>query len=310
MAFIFSVISPIFTLMLLGYVAVRLKYFPIEGVVGLTRFVNTIAAPVLLFRSILSMELGKAFRFEYVASYYFAALVIFILGIFIARRLLKQRPGEAVAMAFSGFFINGLLIGLPVIQRAYGDEGMILMLTVLGIHAPILYTVGMITMELSRRDGQPLSATLKTAAKNVITQPLVIGILCGFIGNFIGFEMPDLMDDTTRMLAMAVLPCALFGIGGALNQYKLSSVWLQSSVFAALKLLALPTLVWFILIVILDLPHETSKIFILLAAMPTGVNAYIFTTHYNRGVNVATNVILISTAAGFFTLSFWLWFLS
>lgn len=310
MSFIFSVIAPVFLLMLLGYGLVRAHYFPSEGVDALTRFVNNIAAPVLLFRAISSMEFGEAFRIEYVGPYYITAIFIFFLGIFIARSLFKRRPGEAVAVAFSGCFINGLLIGLPVIQRAYGDEGMVLMLTVLGIHAPILYTVGMITMELQRRDAQPLGQTLKIAAKNIATQPIVIGISLGFLSNVIGFEMPGILDVTTEMLARAVLPCALFGIGGALVQYKLSSVWLQASVFATLKLMVQPFIVWVILIKIMDAPLDIARIFILLASMPAGVNTYIFATYYNRGVNVASNVLLISTAAGFLTISFWLWFLS
>lgn len=309
MSFIFSVIAPIFSLMLIGYLAVRFKFFPIEGVFGLTRFVNSIAAPVLLFRAMLNMKFNEVFRLEYVAPYYIAALVIFALGIFIARVGFKHRPGEAVAMGFSACFVNGLLIGLPLIQRAYGDEGMVLMLTVIGIHAPILYTVGMVTMEMSRQDGAPLSQTLKVAGMNVLKQPLVIGILSGLLGNFIGFEMPEIMADTSKMLALAVLPCALFGIGGALNQYKLSAVWFLASLLSAMKLMLQPLIVWVILILVLGAPMEIAKIFILLAAMPTGINAYIFSTYYNRGVNVATNVILISTVAGFFSISFWLWFL-
>ncbi|MBL1419640.1 MAG: AEC family transporter [Alphaproteobacteria bacterium] len=310
MSFIFSVIAPVFLLMLLGYGMVRANYFPAQGVNALTRFVNNIAAPVLLFRSISSMEFSEAFRIEYVGPYYLTSFFIFFVGIFIARAVFKRRPGEAVAVAFSGCFINGLLIGLPLIQRAYGDEGMVLMLTVLGIHAPILYTVGMVTMELQRRDAQPLSRTFKIAAKNIVTQPIVIGILCGFLSNIVGFEMPNILDVTTEMLAGAVLPCALFGIGGVLVQYKLSSVWLQAAVFATMKLMVQPFILWLVLIKILDAPHDISRIFILLASMPAGVNTYIFATYYNRGVNVASNVLLISTAAGFFTISFWLWFLS
>ena len=45
---------------------------------------------------------------------------------------------------------------------------------------------------------------------------------------------------------------------------------------------------------------------ILLAAMPTGINAYVFATYYNRGVSVSNSTILISTAAAALTISFWL----
>lgn len=309
MYFIFSVIAPIFILVSLGYCAVRFKYFPSDGVHALTVFVNTVAAPALLFRAMLTMDFNASFKIALVGPYYIAAIFIFFLTILVARIFFKRRPGEAVAIGFSACFVNGLLLGIPIIQRAYGDEGLTLLFTVIGIHAPLLYTIGMITMEMSRRDGQPLGKTLKIAGRNIITQPLVIGISAGFIGNFFGFTQPEVMAATVDTLATAVLPCALFGIGGALNRYKLSSVWRQAGVVTLIKLLVQPAIVWFILIPILHTPLEVARVFILLSSLPTGINGYIFATYYDRGVNVAANVILMGTAGGFFTISFWLWFL-
>ena len=43
--------------------------------------------------------------------------------------------------------------------------------------------------------------------------------------------------------------------------------------------------------------------------MPTGINAFVFATYYNRSVNVATNTILISTVLSVVTVSIWLYLL-
>lgn len=309
MSFIFSTIAPVFILVSLGYIAVRVKYFPQDGVRALTVFVNSVAAPALLFRAVLGMDFSTAFKISLVGPYYIAAIFIFFMTIVIARVFFKRRPGEAVSIGFSACFVNGLLLGIPIIQRAYGDEGLILLFTVIGIHAPLLYTIGMITMEMSRRDGQPLGKTLRIAGRNIVTQPLVIGISAGFIGNVTGFTQPEVLAATVDTLAMAVLPCALFGIGGALNNYKLSSVWRQASIVTFIKLVIQPFIVWLILIPLLHTPLEIARVFILLSSLPTGINGYIFATYYDRGVNVATNVILIGTVAGVFSISFWLWFL-
>ena len=48
---------------------------------------------------------------------------------------------------------------------------------------------------------------------------------------------------------------------------------------------------------------------IVLAAMPAGINAYVFATYYERGVNVATNTVLISTVLSVLTITGWLYFL-
>jgi hypothetical protein len=48
---------------------------------------------------------------------------------------------------------------------------------------------------------------------------------------------------------------------------------------------------------------------VLLAAMPTGISAFVFASYYNRGVSVATNTILISTVLSVLTVSGWLYLL-
>lgn len=297
-------------LIFIGYLAVKVKYFPQDGVRGLTVFVNNIGAPILLFRAMLELDFNRVFKIEFVLPYYIGALLVFAASIIIARVLFKRRPGESVSIGLASCFGNSILIGFPIIQLAYGDGGAALMFTIVALHTPVLYSIGMITMEMSRRNAEPLGETLIIAGKNIVTQPLLIGIALGLLGNYLNFEQPEIMDSVTKTFTMAVLPCALFGIGGALVQYNISSVWFLASVITFMKLLAMPFLVWLILIIIMGLPLETARVFILLAAVPTGVNAYIFSTYYDRGVNVASNTILISTIMAFFSLSFWLWFLS
>jgi predicted permease len=111
------------------------------------------------------------------------------------------------------------------------------------------------------------------------------------------------------MMAAAVTPVALFGLGGALNEYRLVDNWQQALTMAALKLVLQPLIAWTLMVPILNVDHEFARYGVLLAAMPSGINAYVFATYYNRGVNVATNTVLISTVLSVVTVSIWLYVL-
>ena len=52
--------------------------------------------------------------------------------------------------------------------RAYGPESLPVTLSIIGLHGAILLTVGMVTMELVKRDGQHVAAvnTTQTAVSN------------------------------------------------------------------------------------------------------------------------------------------------
>jgi malonate transporter len=77
-----------------------------------------------------------------------------------------------------------------------------------------------------------------------------------------------------------------------------------------LKLIVHPLIAWTIMIPILHVDHDIARYAVLLAAMPAGINVYVFATYYNRGVNVATNTVLISTVLSILTVSAWLYFLA
>jgi predicted permease len=157
-----------------------------------------------------------------------------------------------------------------------------------------------------RRDGQPLGKTLMVAAQRVGSNPLIWGIAGGFIASTIGLQLAEPAEAFFVMMGQAVVPAALFGIGGALNDYKLSENWQQALVASLFKLVVHPALAYVLMIWVLHVDMQIARYGILLAAMPPGVNVYIFATYYNRGESVAANTILIATIASAATITAWL----
>jgi malonate transporter len=307
---ILFVIAPIFAMMALGFGAVRFRLFPAEGVKSLIAFVNNFATPCLLFLSILTSDFRSAFNLSIIGPFYLGAFICFAVGIFIARRVFANRPGESVSVGFAGTFTNTVLIGLPILTRAYGEGALPVTLSIIGLHGAILLTLGMVTMELVRRDGQPLGKTLIVAVRRVVSNPLIWGIAAGIIGSLINLQLIEPAEAFFSMMSQAVVPAALFGIGGALNEFKLSDNWRQALVASLIKLILHPLLAYVLMIHVLGVPMDIARYGILLAAMPAGVNIYVFATYYDRGTSVAANTILIATILSALTISAWLYILS
>jgi malonate transporter len=306
---ILAVNVPIFALIAFGYSAVRFRLFPAEGVKALIAFVNNFATPCLLFQSILSSDFGSAFNLGIIGPFYLGAWACFAVGIVLGRLWFKLRAGESVAFGFSSMFTNTVLVGLPIMSRAYGDAALPVTLSVIGVHAALLLTTGMVTMELMRRDGKSLGATLAVAVRRVATNPLIWGIAAGMLASLIELKLVEPAEAFFTMMSQAVVPVALFGIGGALNEFKLSENWRPALVAALMKLILHPAIAYVLMIWVLHIPMEIARYGILLAAMPAGVNIYVFATYYDRGVSVAANTILIATILSALTISAWLYIL-
>jgi predicted permease len=307
---ILAVIAPIFALISLGYLAVRYRLYPAEGVKALIAFVNNFATPCLLFYSIATSDFRAAFNIGIIGPFYLGAIVCFVVGIVIARRFFGNRPGESISVGFAGTFTNSVLVGLPIMTRAYGEAALPVTLSIVGLHGAILLTLGMLTMELSRRDGQPLGRTLVVAIRRVASNPLIWGIVAGIAGSLLQLQFVEPAAAFFTMMSSAVVPAALFGIGGALNEFKLSENWKQALVAALIKLILHPALAYVLMIWVLHVPMEIARYGILLSAMPAGVNIYVFATYYDRATNVAANAILIGTVLSALTITAWLFILS
>lgn len=307
---IFAVIAPIFALIALGYCAVRFSLYPADGVKALIAFVNNFATPCLLFYSIGTSDFRSAFNIGIIGPFYIGAAICFAIGIVVARRVFGNRPGESVSVGFSGTFSNSVLVGLPIMSRAYGEAALPVTLSIIGLHGAILLTLGMVTMEVTRRDGQPLGRTLLVAIRRVAANPLIWGILGGIALSLSEIELAEPVAAFFSMLGQAVVPAALFGIGGALNEFKLSDNWKQALVASLIKLIIHPAIAYVLMIWVFRVPMDIARYGILLSAMPAGINIYVFATFYERGVSVAANTILIATVLSAATITGWLYILS
>lgn len=303
---VLNIVGSVFLLIAIGYLSVCNGLFPKEGVRGLIEFINNFAVPCLLFQAMLMVDFRTVFNPEYLLSFYISAFIVFAVAVAIAVYWFKRSPGESIVVGFSAYFTNTVLVGLPIIQRAYGEESLPMVYGIIGLHSPLLLTFSMLSMEFSKRDGRPIPLALKQAGMRVVTNPLLFGILLGLSANLLEINVPVIIDSATETMAKGVLPAALFGLGGALNQYRLRDTWPQAMVLSALKLILHPLLVLILAQFVFSLSWEMTRIAVILAAMPSGLSAYVFATYYNRATDVAANTILLGTAASAFTVSAWL----
>lgn len=307
---IINVLLPIFALMGLGFLAVKRSFFPASGVNGLILFVNNFATPCLLFYSISTQGIGHAFRLDIIGSFYLAALFCFVTGIYLAKPLFGIAGRNRIVTGFTGTFTNTVLVGLPIITRAYGPTALPVTFSIIGVHAAILLTIGMLTMELSSREGASFDRALLRALRRVVSNPLIWGIAAGMTGALLDLHFAEPAAAFFTMMSSAVVPVSLFGIGGALAGFRLTESWQPALVATLIKLILHPVLVYLALVVMLQVPLEIARYAVLLSAMPAGVNVFVFASRYKMGTDVAANAILIGTVLSVLTLPVWLLILS
>ena len=299
-------VLPVFLVLATGYASVRLGWLNAEISTNLNQFAIRLAIPMLLFRAMYQLDFGSAFHLPMLFGFYFGALAVFLITLLLARVIWKRTPGEAVAIGFCAMFSNSLLLGIPIIARAYGETSLTPAFGIVSLHAPFLYAVGMLVMELSRREGRPLPQALRDAARSILANPLMIGIVLGAALNFLGRPLPEFALAAINMFADAAIPVALAGMGAAMTRYSLRSDVSLSLLVCAMSLLVHPALALLVTHCGLGLPVNYVRAAVIMAAMPPGMNGYVFALLYERAVAFSASAILIATTASIVTISLWL----
>lgn len=300
-------VLPVFILIGVGYGAVRLGYLNDDIADALNLYAVRLAVPVLLFSAMAGIDFARAFSPSVLISFYVGAFFCFMAGIIIARTVFNRRPGEAVAVGFAGTFSNTVLLGLPIVDRVYGGETLTITFGIIAFHAPLIYTVGMITMELMRRDGRSLGESLRAAFASILANALMIGILAGLMVNLTGITLFEPVQAAVDMIAATAIPVALIGIGAALTRYKLTANLPETLTASAFALLVHPAIAFALSHFVFGLPSAAVHAAVALAAMPPGVNIYIYATLYDRAVNLAASTLLLATAVSIASVTLWLY---
>ncbi|WP_341234681.1 AEC family transporter [uncultured Sulfitobacter sp.] len=299
-----DVILPVFLVIGFGYVSVWRGVFPTAGIDGIMRFAQSFAIPCLLFQSIATLDLSASFDPRLLISFYTGATLCFALGICGARLLFKRDWEDCVAIGFCCLFSNSVLLGLPITERAYGADALTGNIAIIAMHSPFCYGLGITVMEFVRNRGQSGVALARNVGNAMFHNPLVIGIIAGFIVNFSGIAIPQVVDDALSLVIRAALPTALFALGAVLFQYKPEGDLKAIVMVCAIALLIHPAIVW-LMGSSFGLPQDLFRSGVLTAAMAPGFNAYIFANMYGRARRVAASSVLIATGAS--VLTAWMW---
>ena len=306
---IFMTVLPVFLIIGTGYIVMWRKLMPESTIDALALFAQKYAIPCLLFLAVANLDLKKYFNIPLFASYYIPATIIFILGCITGYLFFKRSADEAVSVGFTTLFSNMILLGLTIMERAYGVEALSTNYALASVHVLFCYIVGITCMETVHANGNSINEVISSVIKAIFKNTLALGLILGFIFNFSGYALPEPLDVTLQMMARSGLPIALFALGGVLYRYEIKTNIPEVSAVAIIKLFIFPVLVYIMGTHVFELQTSVRNSAVLIAAMPPGINTYIFASLYNRAQQTAATSIVVCTGLSVFTITAWLTFL-
>ena len=310
---ILAITGPIYLCILAGWASVRWNFFTKADMRVLGKFVLQIALPALLFSALASRPLADVIRPGYLLAFALGSLAVLLGGLFwhwkVQRKPLTESAYGAMGMSCS----NSGYIGYPLMLLLFGPlGGVVLALNLIVenlLKLPLLFTLA----DAGAHEGQRLSAAavLRQTADRLARNPMIIGIVLGFLVSLSGWTLPSVLNRFVTLFSGAAGGLALFIIGGNLVGLQVRGLRRQVGLIALGKLVLHPAAVWAAIVLLgaLGLPVPEGGLraaAVLSAAMPMlGVYAILAQRHGHEGFAAAA--LLVTTAGSFLTLNAILW---
>jgi malonate transporter len=302
MSSILVTVLPVFGLIALGYLAARSGFIGAEASAGLSLFVFNMALPALLFRTMVVMEGQSADFIPLWLAYFSAVAVVWIAAAFLSRASPSLAGGGGSSAAMTSVFGNLVMLGLPLTISHFGPEGTLPVSLIISVHAPILWLAATLHLEGARHGKVPSPILLaRTLGLELVRNPIVAALIAGSLWRFTGLGLHPIIDRTLDLLGEAGVSTALVALGLSLAGYSLKGQWGGIAILTGLKMIALPITVWIFTAKIFTLPPLWVHVSILLAAMPTGANAYLFAQRYNLAAPAVSGSIAFGMLFAAFT---------
>lgn len=297
-----SPLAPVIGISALGFAAGRLGWLGPARVRRLSNIVFTVLTPALLFRTMSRVDVAHL-HFGPVASYFIAVAILFA-----AMLMLAGFNRRAAVLALAGTYSNNVMIGIPLVGLAYGQQGLVALFTLVSVHALVLLTAATIVLELAvlreehAHAPRSMARTVLLALRNGIIHPVPLPIIAGLVFSSAGLTLPAAVDVPLQWLGVAFGPLALVLVGAMLSTTRVRGEWRGALGLALAKNLAHPALVaaiaaW------MALGTVERDVMIVAAALPIGANVFLFSQRYQVAQETVTAAVALSTLLAVPTLA-------
>lgn len=313
---ILTVTFPFFALVLCGFVAARRGMLPIAAIPGLNTFVLFFALPCMLYRFGATTPIAQLLDPSVALTYLLCALVM--VG-FVTAITRHGRIGwnDAAFGALVGAFPNTGFMGVPLLVALLGPKAAGPAIVTILVDMVITTSLCIALSRLGSHGPGDASAAqaAKNALKGVATNPMPWSILLGALVSALQLEFPKPVVQTVGLLADAASPVALFTIGAVLARSQMLAQageahavhWMEVVPVAVIKLFLHPLLVLLVgagaIQLGVPLDRFALTVLVLLSALPSASNVSLLAERFGADNGRIARIILVSTAAAFFTFA-------
>ena len=293
---------PIFLMMLLGMLFRKLGWMDEVFAAKMNKFVFLVPLPVLLFEQLATVDFSEVWDIKFILFCFVVTAISITISTLISL-LWKDRSikGEFIQATYRS---SAALLGIAFIQNIYGTAGMAPLMIIGSV--PLYNIMAVVVLSFFKPGNNSFDkALVKKTLKGIVTNPIIIGIVAGFVWSALKLPMPLILHKTVSSIGATATPMGLMSMGATFEMKKATSKMKPTLVAVFMKLVGFCA-IFLPMAALLGFRNEELIAILVMLGSATTVSCFVMARNMGHEGTLSSGVIMMTTLLSAFTLTMWL----
>lgn len=268
----------------------------------MNKFVFLVPLPVLLFEQLATVDFSEVWDIKFIL-FCFVVTAISITISTVISLLWKDRSikGEFIQATYRS---SAALLGIAFIQNIYGTVGMAPLMIIGSV--PLYNVMAVVVLSFFKPGNNSFDkALVKKTLKGIVTNPIIIGIVVGFVWSALKLPMPLILHKTVSSIGATATPMGLMSMGATFEMKKATSKMKPTLVAVFMKLIGFCA-IFLPVAAMLGFRNEQLIAILVMLGSATTVSSFVMARNMGHEGTLSSGVIMMTTLLSAFTLTMWL----
>ena len=293
---------PIFLMMLLGMLFRKLGWMDEVFAAKMNKFVFLVPLPVLLFEQLATVDFSEVWDIKFILFCFVVTAISITISTLISL-LWKDRSvkGEFIQATYRS---SAALLGIAFIQNIYGTAGMAPLMIIGSV--PLYNIMAVVVLSVFKPGNNSFDkALVKKTLKGIVTNPIIIRIVAGFVWSALKLPMPSILHKTVSSIGATATPMGLMSMGATFEMKKATSKMKPTLVAVFMKLVGFCA-IFLPMAALLGFRNEELIAILVMLGSATTVSCFVMARNMGHEGTLSSGVIMMTTLLSAFTLTMWL----
>ena len=268
----------------------------------MNKFVFLVPIPVLLFEQLATVDFSEVWDIKFILFCFVVTAISITISTLISL-LWKDRSikGEFIQATYRS---SAALLGIAFIQNIYGTAGMAPLMIIGSV--PLYNIMAVVVLSVFKPGNNSFDkALVKKTLKGIATNPIIIGIVAGFVWSALKLSMPSILHKTVSSIGATATPMGLMSMGATFEMKKATSKMKPTLVAVFMKLVGFCA-VFLPVAAVLGFRNEELIAILVMLGSATTVSCFVMARNMGHEGTLSSGVIMMTTLLSAFTLTMWL----